>query len=170
MEYNVTTLSYSKTQHEQSLVNACRILIENKEIKSQVQLKNLLIDKGFVHVSQSLVSRLLSDLGVIKTTNSKGQKIYKFSSSESILLIGKSLEFHIKSISHNQSCIIIQTEDGCANAIGQIIKINFKEIILGCISGFDSLMIIPAKNITLQQCMMEIIKSLRLDDFKLDIE
>ncbi len=59
------------------LITAFKIMLKEKEFRSQDELVYELSLRGFENISQSKVSRMLSTIGAIRTRNTKNKIIYK---------------------------------------------------------------------------------------------
>ena len=146
---------YKNKTDETALNYACLALLKEEKITNQEQLKNLLISQGFYHINQSLISKLLTRIGAIKITNAAGEKFYSLIDTKA-LSSNEPIAQHISGISHNNHFVLIKTTEGFAQATEQLFKHNCAHFILGCIGGFNSIMLIPAKNITAKQCEVKL--------------
>lgn len=138
------------------LVNACLELLKKEKITNQAQIKSLLLEQGFKNVNQSLISRLFAHLGVVKITNAAGEKIYSLVPTSHAHSVNKPIKHQILTISHNNFVVIVKTEKGFAQAVEQFFKYNCQNFILGCIGGFNSVMLVPAKKLSARQCEQKI--------------
>lgn len=123
-------------------------LIENQNIGTQEELTEILINKGY-SVSQSTVSRDISDLNLIKVEY--GNKKYKYSKaivkeeylSPQIVSLFKQI---IVSMDCANNLIVIKTLSGNASAAGMAIDgMQFSQI-LGTVAGDDTLLVIAKTN------------------------
>lgn len=148
--------------NHRSLSDTCLFLLEQQKITNQIQLKDLLEQQGFEHINQSLVSKLLTSLGAAKVDNATGEKIYTLVNTLPSYSINQPLKHQILSISHNSLYVIVKTEEGFAQPVEQFFKHNCQDFILACISGFNSLLVLPAKNTSSKKCEQQIRRYLKI--------
>lgn len=152
----------NKEHINSKLSQACLAILKKEKITNQRELKHFLIKKGFENINQSLISKLLAELGVIKIANAKGEKVYALNNADLFCSINRTLKEQILTISSNDVNVIVKTQEGFAQAIEQFFKCNCQGFILTCISGFNSLLVLPAKNISSKQCEQQIRKCFNL--------
>lgn len=59
---------------DKTLTAACKRLLQQQSFSTQNQLREKLVDIGYTGISQSTVSRILSQLGVVKIQNACGKR------------------------------------------------------------------------------------------------
>lgn len=110
-------------------------ILAAKKISTQEDVAQELQKQG-LQVKQSTISRQFKALGVYKAL-ADGTVFYKVPS-----VAGNSKVGHfIKSVQHNEALIVIKTNDGAANLVGDVIdKLDLPEI-LGVIAGDNTIFI-----------------------------
>lgn len=135
-------------------------LISQNEICTQEELTALLIAKGY-KVSQSTISRDLSELNLIKIEGSN--KKYKYTKTniaekgltQQLISLFKQVTVSMDSANN---LIVIKTLAGNANTAGMVVdQMHFTQI-LGTIAGDDTLLVVAKSNSDAEY----IIKSLRM--------
>ncbi|MFK4343621.1 MULTISPECIES: hypothetical protein [unclassified Paenibacillus] len=123
-----------------NLKEAIEDIVSKYRVGSQKRLLKLLDEGGHETPSQATVSRLLSEMGVIKqdgyyTCLTKEEK--------------KRNEFYgtlwqglIKNIPEKHAQFYIKTETGSSTILGKMIKERYPDEVLGCIAGEDILQVI----------------------------
>ncbi|CAM3064694.1 arginine repressor [Vibrio rarus] len=127
-----------------SLECVCKQLLQSNSFHNQSELRQSLIEHGFPGISQSTVSRLLCQLGVIKVPNSLGKKVYYLTPESSPIRFNSSIASQIESIENNKSMIVVKTKPGSAQLIARLIDFDSDAAILGSVAGDDTVLVIPA--------------------------
>ncbi|GEA52773.1 arginine repressor [Vibrio inusitatus NBRC 102082] len=154
--HSSATLSLSQ---EQSLEKICKHLLQENNFHNQNELRESLIENGFAGISQSTVSRLLTQLGVIKIPNALGKKIYCLAPETSAIQFDSSIASQIDSIEDNKSMIVIKAKPGSAQLIARLIDFDADKAILGSIAGDDTVLVIPSDVNRIDQCK-EVVRSI----------
>lgn len=68
---NLASVDYTE---DKTLTATCKRLLQQQSFTTQNELREALVDIGFEGISQSTVSRLLSQLGVVKVQNACGKR------------------------------------------------------------------------------------------------
>ncbi|MGC9400877.1 arginine repressor [Vibrio genomosp. F10 str. 9ZC157] len=131
---------------DQTLTAACKRLLQQQSFATQNDLRLKLIDIGFEGISQSTVSRLLSNLGVVKVQNACGKKVYCITVESAPVRVESSIASQIEVITHNQSMVVVKTHPGSAQLVARLVDIDPHTEILGTVGGNDTVLIIP-KNV-----------------------
>ena len=145
----------TKAQQD-ALSKTCKRLLAEQSVSNQKELKEKLMSLGFTGISQSTVSRLLSQLGVVKTVNTKGKRIYCINAENAPVKVCSTLQSQIISISHNSINIVIKTNPGCAQLIARLIDIDPHIEILGTVAGNDTIIIVPRSIAHIDECELVI--------------
>ncbi|GLT20105.1 hypothetical protein GCM10007938_38880 [Vibrio zhanjiangensis] len=132
-----------KAAEEMNLVTACKKLLQQQSFSTQHQLREALVDVGFTGISQSTVSRLLSQLGVIKVQNTCGKKVYCITVETAPVRVESSISSQIEFITHNQSMVVVKTRPGSAQLVARLVDIDPHIDILGTVGGNDTVLVIP---------------------------
>lgn len=128
---------------DKTLVTACKKLLQQQSFSTQHELREALVDVGFVGISQSTVSRLLSQLGVVKVQNACGKKVYCITVETAPVRIESSISSQIEFITHNQSMVVVKTHPGSAQLVARLVDIDPHIDILGTVGGNDTVLVIP---------------------------
>ncbi|WGW00090.1 arginine repressor [Vibrio sp. YMD68] len=131
---------------DKTLTAACKRLLQQQSFATQNDLRLKLIDIGFEGISQSTVSRLLSNLGVVKVQNACGKKVYCITVESAPVRVESSIASQIEVITHNQSMVVVKTHPGSAQLVARLVDIDPHTEILGTVGGNDTVLIIP-KNV-----------------------
>lgn len=124
---------------------AIKELINEHVIESQQQLIDLLKEDYQIETNQSIISRDLADLGVVKQ-NYKGKIVYELpdiTATKEILKLG------VESVVHNEMMIVVNTVRGLAPFIGDYLDEQKNLNILRTLAGENVVYVLPVsmKNI-----------------------
>lgn len=109
-------------------------ILTTQRISTQEEVAQSLQKQGFL-VKQSTISRQFKALGVYKSLVD-GQVFYRVP-----VVSNDKVGHFVKSIMHNEAIIVLKTNDGAANLVGDIIdKMNMPEI-LGVIAGDNTIFV-----------------------------
>lgn len=108
-------------------------VLTSRKISTQDEVVRELQKQG-LQVKQSTISRQFKALGVYKAL-ADGAVFYKIPS------VSNKVGHFIRSVQHNESLIVVKTNDGAANLVGDVIdKLDLPEI-LGVIAGDNTIFI-----------------------------
>ena len=128
-------------------------LLISGEIRSQVELTQILIKKGFL-VTQATVSRDLEDLGATKIRNETGSLTYGISPSrphmeDPITRVIRVAQDLLISADASANLVVLRTPPGgahlLASALDQAITTSALPELLGTVAGDDTVLIITRK-------------------------
>lgn len=145
MSETITPLSMDYSD-DKTLTASCKRLLQQQSFSTQLELREALIKIGFDGISQSTVSRLLSQLGVVKVQNACGKKVYCITLESAPVRIESSISSQIEYITHNQAMVIVKTYPGSAQLVARLIDIDPHTEILGTIGGNDTVFGDPEKH------------------------
>lgn len=131
---------------------ACKRLLQKHSFSTQHDVRVKLVELGFKGISQSTVSRLLAQLGVVKVPNASGQRMYCITSETAPIHISSSIASQIEFITHNQSTVVVKTHPGSAQLIARLIDVAPHADILGTVAGNDTVIIIPRDINQIEAC------------------
>lgn len=137
---------------DDSLAEACKRLLHQQSFTNQNELREKLVDIGYTGISQSTVSRLLSQLGVVKVQNACGKKVYCITVENAPVRIESSISSQIDLITHNQANVVVKTHPGSAQLVARLVDIDPHSEILGTIGGNDTVLIIPRDVTQIEKC------------------
>ena len=119
-------------------------LIERYEIQKQEELIRLLEERGF-RATQATVSRDIRELKLTKAMGEKGSYRYQLpKSSESLnnFKFNHALAESITSVDYALHTVVIKTFPGMAQAVAVGIDNLSLPVILGCVAGDDTIIVI----------------------------
>ncbi|MPW36149.1 arginine repressor [Vibrio sp. B1Z05] len=137
---------------DRTLESVCKQVLQNNSFYNQSELRKSLIEHGFEGISQSTVSRLLCQLGVIKVANSVGKKVYYLAPESSPIRFNSSIASQIDSIEHNKAMVVVKTKPDSAQLIARLIDFDTDSSILGSIAGDDTVVVIPQDVDNIEAC------------------
>jgi arginine repressor len=153
--------SQTTLDKEQKQLALCRALIAGHAYGSQEALRRDLKRHGYRQISQSTVSRLLALLGVIKTRNAKGQKIYILSpQSQAVPHAACRLADMVLSVEANHEFILVQTVAGYGRAVGRVIDQGALPEVLGVVAGSSMVWVAPRHSQTIAQTCRQLCRLL----------
>lgn len=120
--------------------DAIKELIKSHTIENQQQLLDLLKETYGIESNQSIISRDLMTLGILKQPY-KNKIIYELPSSDTTKEI---LQLGVHSIVHNETLIIIHTLKGLPAFIGDYLDQQKDLGILGTLAGENIVFVAPA--------------------------
>ncbi|MGY3570955.1 arginine repressor [Vibrio sp. SCSIO 43135] len=140
------------TAEDKTLTAACKRLLQQQSFATQNDLRQKLVEIGFEGISQSTVSRLLSQLGVVKVQNACGKKVYCITVENAPVRVESSIASQIEFITHNQSTVVVKTHPGSAQLVARLVDIDPHTEILGTVGGNDTVLIIPKDIAKIDAC------------------
>ena len=134
-------------------------IISAQNIETQEQLLDALQKEGF-HGTQATNSRDIKELRIVKELTSLGTYRYTVANSE----VGSSFSARLNTIfrecvtsfDYAQNMIVIHTLPGLASAAGSAIDAMDLSVILGCLAGDDTVMVVMRDTNTAAQFCGEI--------------
>lgn len=113
-------------------------LILNNKIKTQIELTEILQEKGY-STTQSNISRILKKLNTVKVVDENKNTYYVIQPKP--LEIAPWVKSLINTIQDNGKEILIKTYSGAADIIGQIIDERNINNVMGCIAGDNTILV-----------------------------
>lgn len=150
-------------ESDSSLLSVCRQLLQKQSFSNQGELREKLEELGYTGISQSTVSRLLLQLGVVKVKNACGKKVYCITVETAPVNVKSSIASQIESITHNQAMIVIKAYPGSAQLVARLVDSNPHRDILGTIGGNDTVLVIPRDVDAIEKCENLVRKKLGLN-------
>ena len=114
-------------------------LIAEKAISDQKQIVDLLKEKYDIETNQTIVSRDLRKLGVIKK-DINGAMVYEIADID---IQAEIFRLALVDIKHNEAMIVIKTQPGLSAFVGDYIDKCDDLNILGCLAGENIVFIVP---------------------------
>jgi transcriptional regulator of arginine metabolism len=128
-----------------SLIDTFKLMLKEKEYRSQYELVYDLSLKGFDNISQSKVSRLLTKVGAIRTRNAKNKIIYQLSDHLVIPKVNYAIDTIALTVNNNGTQIVLKSVAGGASIIARVLdSLENSFGILGTISGDDTVFVVPS--------------------------
>jgi len=128
-----------------SLIDTFKLMLKEKEYRSQYELVYDLSLKGFDNISQSKVSRMLTKVGAIRTRSAKNKVIYQLSDQLAIPRVNYAIDTIALTVNNNDTQIVLKTVAGGASIIARVLdSLEDSFGILGTISGDDTVFIVPS--------------------------
>jgi transcriptional regulator of arginine metabolism len=128
-----------------ALITAFKVMLKEKEYRSQDELVFELSLRGFDNISQSKVSRMLAKVGAIKARNTQNKIVYKLPNELVMPRINCAIFTLALSVQNNGTQIILKTGAGGAPLVARVLdSLESSFGILGTIAGDDTVLIIPS--------------------------
>ena len=119
-------------------------IIRNNDIETQEDLIVKLKEAGF-DTTQATVSRDIRELKLTKATDSHGKYKYVFASNENEAsgdVYLQTLSRSIRRAAQSMNMVVVHTYSGMAQACAAGIDAHDSDIILGCVAGDDTILIV----------------------------
>ncbi len=117
-------------------------IIEKKEISTQGELTQMLIEQGF-NATQATVSRDINDLELIKTTGTVRKFRYaRKERDEKFNKYAKIFKESVINIDTAMNIIVVKTFNGNANAASVLIDSLHLPLVVGTLAGDDTILVI----------------------------
>jgi transcriptional regulator of arginine metabolism len=130
-----------KNQNSLSRQQAIKELITEKSVSDQNQITDLLRERYGIETNQTIVSRDLRKLGIIKKMLN-GNMVYEMAEIDVQTEIFK---LALVDIDHNEVMIVIKTHPGLSDFVGDYLDQCNDLNILGCLAGENVVFIVPKK-------------------------
>ncbi len=145
-----------------SLLNDLREVLLSRKSSSQGTICEILAKKGYP-INQTKVSRLLREIGAVKTKNAQDQIVYSLPKEPAPSSTRSQIRNLIVDIAANETLVVIFTSPGAASMVARIIDYNQIETsTLGSLAGDDTIFVAP-KSIKDTPKLLQNIKKLLLD-------
>lgn len=119
--------------------NAIKELVKKLAISDQKQLVELLMSHHQIETNQTVVSRDLRKLGIVKR-EIKGVLSYDL---PDIDVTAEILKLALVDISHNETMIVIKTHPALADFVGDCVDEHDDLDVLGCLGGENVVFVTP---------------------------
>jgi len=124
-------------------------LIKKKPIENQISLVELLKERYNIETNQSIVSRDLHDMGIVKQkyADTLVYELPETDASKDILRLG------VVNIEHNEALIVITTLPGLAAFVGDYLDAHKEHLdLLGTLAGENMVFVTPYSIKTIETC------------------
>jgi transcriptional regulator of arginine metabolism len=115
-------------------------LVHSNKIKTQYELTEILLKKGFT-TTQSNISRILKKLNAVKIVDENKDMYYIIHSKP--IEIGSWAKNMVTVIEHNGHTVVIKTYSRAADLISQVIDERNVKNVLATLSGNSVVLVIP---------------------------
>jgi transcriptional regulator of arginine metabolism len=137
---------------DKDLLKAFKIILKEKEYRSQDEIAYELSSRGFENISQSKVSRLLTKVGAIRSRNAHQKIIYQLPDEMIIPKVNYAIDSIALNVMNNGTQIIVKTGAGGASLIARMLdSLEGSFGIMGTIAGDDTVLVIPSDTKNIQR-------------------
>ena len=148
--------------HDPILLRTFKVLLKEKQFSSQAEIVEALKNEGFDNINQSKVSRILTQLGAIRTRNAKKETVYTLPGELGVPSIDSSLANLVIDIDYNHCFVVIKTTPAAAQIVARLMdSLGKADGILGCVGGDDTIFVSPTRNTTIASLFHTIKELLR---------
>lgn len=127
------------------LLSAFKSLLNEESLGSQRELSAAMSQRGFVNMSQTTISRLLTKCGAIKMKNKCNESVYRLPGVHLVPNKKQTINSVVLNVQHNNAQIVVKTIAGGGSLISKIIESMPITIgIIGCIASRDTILVIPS--------------------------
>ena len=138
--------------HNQDLIKTFKVILNERNFSSQHEMIDALKEKGFDGLNQPKVSRILSQLGAVRTRNAKKEIQYCLPDSADIPSIEAPLASLVRNIDYNSSMVVIKTTPAAAQIVARLMdSLGTADGILGCVGGDDTIFVTPTRNTSVEK-------------------
>ena len=138
---------------------AIRDIISGEAVRSQDELQDILLSRGF-NVTQATLSRDFKELGVVKVHDSmKGEYVYRLPGTNPVLVSPDRSNIAaegIRSIEFSGPIAVIKTHPGFASAVATIIDHNITREVVGSLAGDDTVLLVVREGCSHNQIISSI--------------
>ena len=134
-----------KTQRQAKIME----IISTKDIETQEQLLQSLQEAGYTS-TQATISRDIKELRIVKELTSMGT--YRYTTAQGDVTSSFSSRLNtifrecVTGLDYAQNIVVIHTLPGLASAAGSAIDAMDLSVILGCLAGDDTVMVVMRDN------------------------
>ncbi|PJE79628.1 Arginine repressor [invertebrate metagenome] len=133
--------------HNPDLIETFKQLLLEQQFGSQSEMVEALKERGFSNINQSKVSRILTQLGAIRTRNAKKETVYCLSQGLSVPSATSPLSSMVLDIDYNPFVVVIKTTPGAAQIVARLMdSLSKADGILGTVGGDDTIFVTPTRS------------------------
>ena len=124
-------------------------IISTRNVETQEQLLESLREAGY-HSTQATISRDIKELRIVKELTSMGT--YRYTTAQGDVTSSFSSRLNtifrecVTGLDYAQNIVVIHTLPGLASAAGSAIEAMDLSVILGCLAGDDTVMVVMRDN------------------------
>ncbi len=142
---------------------AVQKLLNEGTVSTQSDICNILNDEG-LNVNQSTISRVLRQIGAVKTKNARNEVVYCLPKESVPPSTHSPLANLVINIQSNDHLVVVHTSPGSASLIARILDHNIDKLnVMGILAGDDTVFIAPFAHdqvTNTHNAVTEILKSL----------
>ncbi|CAM3487817.1 hypothetical protein [Parendozoicomonas haliclonae] len=137
---------------DKELVHVLKMLITEHQFSSQGEIIEALKEKGYSDINQSKVSRILHNLGAVRTRNARKELKYALPQEFQTPSIDSSLATLITEVDYNDCLVIIKTTPAAAQIVARLMdSLGRSSGILGCVGGDDTIFLTPTRESSVEK-------------------
>lgn len=149
------SVSSTKSQRSQ-LSQDLRHLLSSGQGSTQAALCQLLVAQGHP-MTQSKISRLLRQIGAVKSKNESGHVVYHLPKEPAPPSADSTLDHLVLNVSHNGNLVVVHTSPGSASLLARMIDHHAENLgTLGQIAGDDTIFVAPVHIDEIEQVVEKI--------------
>ncbi|WP_028115821.1 transcriptional regulator ArgR [Ferrimonas senticii] len=134
------------------LIKAFKAMLAEQHFHNQQEMVEALKAQGFNDVSQSKVSRILNNIGAVRTRNAKKETVYCVPGEIAVPAIDVPLASLVSDIDFNDYLVVIKTTPGGAQVVARLLdSLGRGDGILGCVAGDDTMFVTPTRNTSIER-------------------
>lgn len=134
------------------LIKTFRTLLAERNFKNQGEMVEALKLHGYHDVSQSKISRILNNIGAVRTRNAKRESVYCVQEDVSVPAINAPLSSLVNDIDYNDSVIVIKTTPGAAQIVARLMdSLSKADGVLGSVGGDDTIFVTPTRHTNVEK-------------------
>ena len=132
--------------HDPALVKTFKVLLQEQQFSSQAEMVDALRHEGFENINQSKVSRILTQLGAIRTRNAKKETVYCLPGELGVPSVDAPISSLVVDIDYNNAFVVIKTTPAAAQIVARLMdSLGKADGILGCVGGDDTIFVTPTR-------------------------
>lgn len=130
-----------RKERNHKLKMAVQKLLNQGNVSTQKDICDVLNSEG-LEVNQSTISRVLRQIGAVKTKNARNEVVYCLPKESAPPSTHSPLSNLVIDIQKNEHMIVIHTSPGSAALIGRILDHNIEKLnVMGILSGDDTIFV-----------------------------
>ncbi|MBA3953822.1 hypothetical protein H0X48_00675 [Candidatus Dependentiae bacterium] len=121
-------------------------LIAQYEIEDQETLAHMLLEKHCIQANQSVISRDLRQLGIIKKLINN-RMLYELPQQNTE---SEMLKIAVTAVNHNETLIVLKTREGLASFVAEYLDKQANKTILATLAGENTVLVVPFSSKTIK--------------------
>ncbi|WP_299730775.1 transcriptional regulator ArgR [uncultured Endozoicomonas sp.] len=137
---------------DSELIKTFKVMLCEHHFHNQQEMVDALKAEGFHDISQSKVSRILNNIGAVRTRNAKKETVYCVPDEMIVPAIDAPLASLVTDIDYNDQLVVIKTTPGGAQVVARLLdSLGKGDGILGCVGGDDTIFVTPTRNTSISR-------------------